>query len=186
MDAARALIVERGFHATGVAQIEAASGVRVQQIYRDFCSKEGVIAAIAAADADACIAEPELDRAVAAGDRAAIRRWLRRSGTEELSDDECRMMAEIFAEAARNPRIRAVVDDLNARVLRAIARALDALTPGIALARRDALAELLMTLGVGVMTSRATRTGYPLAAVRDAVGRVVDCELEALARTART
>ncbi|RZM06398.1 MAG: TetR/AcrR family transcriptional regulator, partial [Sphingomonas sp.] len=37
---ARRLFVEHGFHSTGIALIAKESGVAVQQLYRDFPSKE--------------------------------------------------------------------------------------------------------------------------------------------------
>ena len=50
LDTARKLFIENGFHGTGVAQIAARSGIKVGQIYRDFSSKEDIIAAIVNSD----------------------------------------------------------------------------------------------------------------------------------------
>ena len=50
LEISRRLFIENGFHGTGVAQIASASGIKVGQIYRDFASKEDIIAAIAARD----------------------------------------------------------------------------------------------------------------------------------------
>ena len=50
MDVARTLFTEQGFHRTGVAQIAAASGIKVGQIYRDFADKEAIVAAIVESD----------------------------------------------------------------------------------------------------------------------------------------
>lgn len=49
-DTARKLFMNHGFHATGMAQLAKESGIAVGQIYRDFASKEDIVAAICNAD----------------------------------------------------------------------------------------------------------------------------------------
>lgn len=53
LDVARRLFIDQGFHQTGVAQIAAESGIKVGQIYRDFASKEAIIAAICESNVEA-------------------------------------------------------------------------------------------------------------------------------------
>lgn len=179
-DAARALVLERGFHRTGMAQVEALSGVRVAQIYRDFGSKEGVIAAIVEKDVGVCLDEEDLDGAIARGDRAAIRRWLSWAGEEDASVDDCRMMLEVFAESVRNPRVRAINDAVRDRVRAAVERALDALAPGMGAQRRDRLATLVTTLGNGFIATRAVDPDAPVDALREEVTRIIERELDQL------
>lgn len=179
-DAARHLVLERGFHRTGMAQVEAASGVRVQQIYRDFGSKEGVIAAIVEQDVLVCLDEEELDSAIARDDRAAIRRWLSWAGEEDASPDDCRMMMEVFAEAGRNPRVRAINDQVRDRVHAAVGRALDALSPGLNSERRCRLVNLFTFLGNGALATRAVDPDAPFDAVREELTRIIERELDAL------
>src|SRR3546814_14249999 len=69
---ARTLFIEQGFHQTGTAQIAAASGIAVGQMYRDFKNKEAIIAAICEADVEAWLEEKALADAVAARDLKAI------------------------------------------------------------------------------------------------------------------
>src|SRR3982751_221809 len=76
LDTARNLFVRNGFHGTGVAQIADASGVKVGQIYRDFSSKEDIIAAIALADLSQFLDEPTLNRAIDFDNTDAIRAWI--------------------------------------------------------------------------------------------------------------
>jgi len=181
VDAARTLFVGQGFHRTGVAQIETASGVRVQQIYRDFGSKEGVIAAIVQEDLETYLDEGELNRAAGAGDRDALRRWIRRCGGFEGTIEDCRMMTEIFAEAGRNPRIGEINRSTNARVRRALRLAIGALAPDAETGRRDGVADLLMALSIGLMAGRAVDDQLRTDAVRIQLAAIVDRELNALA-----
>ncbi len=76
IDVARKLFTEHGFHATGVAQIAAASGIRVGQIYRDFSGKEDIVAAIVAEDVAAFLDEDVRLRTLA-GARVSAQDYLR-------------------------------------------------------------------------------------------------------------
>src|SRR3546814_6846394 len=60
LQVARTLFIEQGFHQTGTAQIAAASGIAVGQMYRDFKNKEAIIAAICEADVEAWLEEKAL------------------------------------------------------------------------------------------------------------------------------
>jgi AcrR family transcriptional regulator len=50
LDGARGCLVQRGFHASSIAEIGAAAGVSVANIYQYFPSKEALIAALIAVD----------------------------------------------------------------------------------------------------------------------------------------
>jgi AcrR family transcriptional regulator len=108
LDAAEACFRARGFHAATMAEIATAAGLSVGQIYRFFENKEALIEAISSLQMD------ELRDTVAGveardGAAEAIRRLLvmgfeklRRPGTAAL-------LLEVTAEAARNPKVAAVV-----------------------------------------------------------------------------
>jgi AcrR family transcriptional regulator len=181
LDTSRRLFVENGFHRTGVAQISAASGVKVGQIYRDFSSKEDIIAAIALRDLSQFLDESSLERAVLAGDMATIRQWILAFVTYDADVDGYRLMPEIMAESSRNPRVARLQEEISARVKRALATALAAWAPGKAReTARSELADLILTLGGGlcqsiVMEALQGRDYLPLCARLQAI---VSRELE--------
>ena len=168
LDTSRRLFVENGFHQTGMAQISAVSGVKVGQIYRDFSSKEDIIAAIALRDLSQFLDEADLERAILAGDATAVRQWILAFVTYDEDVDGYRLMPEILAESSRNPRIARLREEMNARVKNALVTALAAWAPGKGrAAARSELADLILTLGGGlcqsiVMEARHGRDYRPL------------------------
>ena len=154
LDTSRRLFIENGFHRTGVAQISAASGVKVGQIYRDFSAKEDIVAAIALRDLSQFLDEAALDRAIHAGDMIAVREWILAFVTYDEDVDGYRLMPEIMAESSRNPRIARLQEEISSRVKNALAAALAAWAPGKdrAIARSE-LADLILTLGGGLCQS---------------------------------
>ena len=154
LDTARTLFIDHGFHGTGIARIATASGIGVGQIYRDFDDKEAIVAAICETDVAAWLEEDVLAAAVAADDAEAIRGWIRRFGSREPLS-KCRMMVEIVAESARNPRIADIHRTAHRRVHASLSTALAALTHrGRQDADVSALATLILAIGAGVMTRR--------------------------------
>ncbi|SFP83785.1 TetR/AcrR family transcriptional regulator [Sphingomonas rubra] len=155
IDVARKLFTEHGFHATGVAQIAAASGIRVGQIYRDFSAKEDIVAAIVAVDLADFLDEAGLRAAVATRDADAIRDWIGRFVRFDDPIEECRLMTEIAAEAARNDRIAAIQRDTDVKINALLATALEALAPGAdRAAEREGIVSLILVLGMGLMYRR--------------------------------
>jgi len=154
LDTSRRLFIHNGFHGTGVAQIAAASGIKVGQIYRDFSSKEDIIAAIALRDLSQFLDEDTLQRAIDAHDMAAIRQWILAFVTYDEDIDGYRLMPEIMAESSRNPRVAKLQEEISTRVRHALATALNAFAPGDARATaRSELADLILTLGGGLCQS---------------------------------
>jgi AcrR family transcriptional regulator len=154
LDTSRRLFIENGFHRTGMAQISAASGVKVGQIYRDFSAKEDIIAAIALSDLSQFLDEDGLDRAIHAGDMIAVREWILAFVTYDEDVDGYRLMPEIMAESSRNPRIARLREEISARVKSALTTALAAWAPGTDRETvRSELADLILTLGSGLCQS---------------------------------
>ena len=109
LDTARNLFVERGFHQTGMAQIAAASGIAVGQIYRDFANKEAIIAAIVAQD----LAEMREKFAEMESRPGSLIDALSEHLPEAV--DKCfdlgraSLTLEVLAEASRNPKVAAIL-----------------------------------------------------------------------------
>lgn len=190
-DAARKLFIEKGFHGTGVAQIAAESGVRVGQLYRDFASKEDIVAEIVHTHVGLFLDEEGLRDAVLRHDAASARRWLSRfleegGQDDECASDDCAIFAEIHAEASRNARIAVIVRDIDARVRGNIAAALGVLAPGAALnARRTMLARLILSLAHGLWHRLITDPDAPHADLAHHATLLLQPEIDALIAASR-
>jgi AcrR family transcriptional regulator len=109
LDAAIRCFRRHGFHATSVAEIAAEAAMSVGHIYRYFAGKDDIIQAIVREDVEESLAGmAQLE--TAGGDlyRTLI------DGADEAADrgfdpDRAALMLEVRAEAARNPRVAAVV-----------------------------------------------------------------------------
>ncbi|WP_055842178.1 TetR/AcrR family transcriptional regulator [Sphingomonas sp. Leaf343] len=178
LDVSRKLFIENGFHGTGVAQIAAESGVRVGQIYRDFASKEDIVAALVEADLAEFLAKDLLAESVRNGDTAAVREWIGRFTRCDEPIEECRMMTEIVAEGARNVRIADIHRNLDAQVRDSLMIALEVLVPGpAAAARRVLLVDMILTVGLGMVNRRIVDPDLDCRALSDRMERFVDDEL---------
>lgn len=153
LDTARNLFVERGFHQTGMAQIAAASGIAVGQIYRDFANKEAIIAAICESDMASWLEEEKLEAAVASGDTREIMGWIDRIGTEELCADDRRLMCDLLAEVGRNPLVDEMSRKADARVRTNLEAALTSLAPTASAERRATLMDFIIALSWGLMAN---------------------------------
>src|SRR5262249_31083968 len=108
LDAAEACFRARGFHAATMAEIAAAAGLSVGQIYRFFENKEAGIEAITNQQMD------ELSDAMAEveardGAAGAVRTLLAKGFAKLRQPGLPALLLEVTAEAARNPRIAAIV-----------------------------------------------------------------------------
>jgi AcrR family transcriptional regulator len=152
---ARRLFVEHGFHRTGIALIAKASGVAVQQLYRDFPAKEDIIAAIVEEDCGRFANLAALELALEQEDRAAIRAWLT-SAVSRCDPEGDRLFLEIAAEAARNERIRSIFSGTRLAMFANVSRAFAGLT-GQRTVQEDhrVLAEALLVASMGSVCNRA-------------------------------
>lgn len=177
--AARALFTQRGFHGTGVAQIASDSGVAVGQLYRDFASKEHIVAALVEADVIAFLDDRSLCEAVSARDPAMVRRWIGRFMTDDPTiDEDCALLAETIAEATRNARVATILRSVDTRVRESILTALDFLAPGIAKTeQRRQLADFIMAVGHGVWFRQISDPHVDYPRLSSYVGVLIDAEL---------
>jgi len=190
-ETARRLFVDKGFHGTGVALIAAQSGVGVGQIYRDFASKEEIVAEIVHTHVGLLLDEGGLRDAVARRDPAAARQWLSRfledgGQTREGAETNCALFAEVQAEASRNERIAAIVRDIDARVRSDIATALAVLAPGDALGRRrEMLANIILSLSHGLWNRLITDPSTQPRELAHYASALLQPEIDALVAASR-
>jgi len=114
VDAASACARRSGFHGASMAEIAQAAGMSVGQIYRYFENKEAIIAAIVARDmAEMHDRYTELQD----GDQPVLDAILTKCSTaiDDLYEPErAALMLEVVAEAARNPRVAAILQAADA------------------------------------------------------------------------
>lgn len=177
--AATALFAQKGFHAATTAQIEAASGVRVAQIYRDFESKEDLVAAVVRSVVDHCLDDTVLTAAIETGDHAALRAWIRRAAAVDDAEGGP-LMSEIFAEAARNEAVRRLARQMTDLVRSQLRRAVAALAPAASAARQAQFVDLAGTLAIGVMTRRGYAPSDEIATIKARLCDVIDAEMDRL------
>lgn len=183
IDTARTLFADNGFHNTGIAQIAKQSGVLVGQIYRDFASKEDIVAAIVARDLETVLADDVLCRAMGTGDAAAVRDWIRLFVAGK-ADHDYALVAEIIAEASRNERVATIFRTCHDKLRTSIGTALAVLAPEPHKARRRAmLAEVILTISGGVFQRRLGHIEPVepalIAALTDAIDREIDVLIDA-------
>ena len=114
VDAASACARRSGFHGASMAEIAQAAGMSVGQIYRYFENKEAIIAAIVARD----MAEMR-DRysELKDGDAPVLEAILTKcsNALDELYETErAALTLEVVAEAARNPKVGAILQAADA------------------------------------------------------------------------
>lgn len=183
LETARALFIEHGFHQTGMAQIAGASGIKVGQIYRDFASKEDIIAAICERDVAEWLDEDMLADAVASGDLPAVRTWMERFLQSEKSTEECRLMSEIIAEAGRSPRIADLNLSINLRIRKSLSAALRAIasqSPDRS-EDRESLIDLILTMGMGIKMRRGVDPDMKVEPLYRCISNIIDQRIDALA-----
>lgn len=152
IDTARNLFIERGFHATGVAQIARESGIAVGQMYRDFASKEDVVAALVEEDCATFLRADALKKAISNGDSDHMMTWLLSLLEPHTDREGKRLFAEILAESARNERIAAIFTSLQLELRATILAALAQLAPDPKLEKqRSLLADMVLTFSLGIL-----------------------------------
>lgn len=153
-DAARLLFLRHGFHGTGIAQIAEASGIKVQQIYRDFANKEAIVAHLAADDIGLLFAQVSevTNRVGGSGGSAELRAWLRQFLATVSAKEPPTLFVEIVAEASRNDRIATILRDLDQSASTALAAAFTAFArPGTDPAHLANVADLFLVFISGLV-----------------------------------
>jgi AcrR family transcriptional regulator len=114
VDAASACVRRAGFHAASMAEIAQAAGLSVGQIYRYFENKEAIVAAIVARD----VAEmrDKFSKLQSSGEPLieAIIDGCSRAVDDLYDLERSALTLEVLAEAARNPRVAAILQAADA------------------------------------------------------------------------
>lgn len=181
IDTARKLFIENGFHATGIAQIARESGVAVAQIYRDFASKEDIVAALVQVDCIALMCGDPLNAAIRAGNKAEVLKWVHQFIEPDDDLEGNRLFAEIVAESSRNERIAAIFTAVQDEFRPNLLAALALLAPGAELAReREVLADAIATISLGLLHHQLMRPVLDVEPLVEAFKQIVDQRIDAL------
>ena len=118
--AAQKCFVERGFHAASMANIAETAGMSAGLIYRYFAGKSEIILAIVELQLDMLLNEIKLKRKVDMTSELI-------ASFTRCSDDQTRgmnpaLLLEMSAEATRDPRIAAAVNDFDLALRNALTR----------------------------------------------------------------
>lgn len=174
LEAAERCFARGGFHRTTMADVAQEAAMSAGNIYRYFTSKDEVVARLC-----------EVDRASLAADFEALIRaedpfsTFRALGRRHLVDEpreRSMLVAEIWAEAARNPRVSEISRAFDADIRARFAAFLASLKQrGLMRADVDekALIELLLTLIDGVIVRRARDADFDAAPFVDAIGDIM-------------
>ncbi len=113
--AAETCFCEHGFHGASIAQISAAAGMSAGHIYHYFENKEAIIAAIVGQNEQVVVQAidslREADDVLEAMEQRIISKL-----EDHLGCGNVALRLEILAEAARNPRIAAIVRAADERI----------------------------------------------------------------------
>jgi AcrR family transcriptional regulator len=109
LDAAGACVRRAGFHGASMAEIAQAADLSVGQIYRYFANKEAIIAAIV--DQDLAEMREKFAELEASGEPVAqtMIDTCAEAIDRHYEADRVALSLEVLAEAARNPRVAAIV-----------------------------------------------------------------------------
>lgn len=178
--AARRLFAENGFHNTGIAQVAKDSGVAVGQIYRDFAGKEAIVAAMVEHDVREYLAPEHLRAAIDRADRREARRWVRRYiAGREIEDP--RLVAEIMAESARNPRIAEIFQTFQSELGAGIRAAVALLAPPDCDPEQcAALVDVIQVMSSGIFQRRLRGDAAGIEPIVDSLFGMIEHQLASL------
>ena len=174
LDAACNCVRQAGFHGASMAEIAQAADLSVGQIYRYFENKEAIIAAIVAQDHAAM--REKFARLETSG------RCLAEAVTSECSEavkhnydpERAALVLEVLAEAARNPRVAAIVREADAVERALVSKLLEPLRPSDrCAAEMAARGEVLMMLFDGMIMRSVNHPEGDKAAIADVMRSVM-------------
>jgi AcrR family transcriptional regulator len=141
-----------GFHGASMAEIAKAAGLSVGQIYRYFANKEAMISALVGQD---LVTMREKFAQILATPGSAVDTIIEScaEGLERNYDpDRAALTLEVLAEAARNPKVAAMVRDADSQERDLVLKLLSAVRrPGWSQAEFEARGEMLSMLFDGMI-----------------------------------
>ena len=154
-DAAIRCVLRSGFHATTMDAIAREAGISVGIIYRYFANKEAIIESIVASDI--AHLQTAITGIYALSDDQLLEAIVNDSEmilTKQRARTRTSLRLEIYAEAARNPKIEAIVRKFAPMERKALCELLNKSTGGV-LAREDleARADVFRMLADGMLVS---------------------------------
>ena len=147
--AARRCFRQSGFHAASMAQLASAASLSVGQIYRYFPSKDALIEEMVKRIVDGRVAA--MSQQADASHLAEV--FARR---DTLNEEDEMLMLEVAAEASRNPRVRDILQNAEARLFHNACEKMRADYPHLSATQRAACAEVLAVLMEGAAFRRLT------------------------------
>jgi len=156
LDTAKRLFAERGFHATSMRDLCAALGMSAGNLYHWFPSKQAIIAAFV--EADSAETAARFAALSAAEDLRGVLGEQLLGDVALTSEEEIRLILEVYAAALRDPALAPLVRDADAAARSQLADLLQrARVPD-----PDACAILLIALIDGLISRRALEPGRDL------------------------
>jgi AcrR family transcriptional regulator len=115
VDAASTCVRRAGFHGASMADIAHAAGLSVGQIYRYFENKEAIVVAIVARDAAAMRDKFSELQSSGGPPLFAIIEGCSQAVEDRYDRARSALVLEVLAEAARNPRVAAILQDADTK-----------------------------------------------------------------------
>jgi TetR/AcrR family transcriptional regulator, repressor for uid operon len=174
-EAAIRCVLRSGFHGSTMDAIAREAGVSVGVIYRYFSSKEAIIEHIVAAD----VAQMQMKMTGihALGDGELVQMIIEDAGrilAEQLAPERSALRLEIYAEAARNPKVAAIVQKFAPAQREALCQLLSKTTGGVLSgAALQAQADLFRMMADGMLAFGLYEHAPNREAVVEALQRVV-------------
>ena len=149
VEAAKTSFRRHGFHAASMAEIAQGSQLSVGQIYRYFTSKDAIIEEMIRRIIDSRIAE--MEGKTQTQHLALVLAW-----RQTLSQDDDALMLEVAAEATRNPRVAAMMEEADTRMYETACAHLKKTHPHLDDDRVRCGVEIMATLMEGTMLRSLT------------------------------
>lgn len=155
--AARSCVVRHGFHGATMAEIAAAAGMSVGQIYRYFCSKEAIVHAIVEGIVSRRLKLMANADWEDSGDM--VRRLMDDVSSEERENHV--LMLEVTAEATRNSAVADIAKQADQRLHDQAIESCIKVCPTLSLPEAAARVELIAALWEGTLFRRVTGQRAP-------------------------